>query len=150
MRVLFACLALAATAAPVSAQQTASAPAERAALDPRTAIYELRTYYPAPGKLDALNARFREHTLALFEKHGMRNVAYWNESPTEQAPDGRVIYVLAFPSRAARGASWQAFVADPEWRAVVARSEANGKLLAKIESVFMTMTDYSPPLNLSR
>jgi hypothetical protein len=139
---LFACLALAAVATP--------APAQRSALDPKLAFYELRTYYAAPGKLAALNARFRNHTLALFTKHGMHNVAYWNEQPTSEAPEGRLIYVLAFPDRAARDASWKAFVADPEWRAVVARSEADGKLLTKIESVFMTMADYSPPLTLPK
>jgi hypothetical protein len=138
----FACLALAATAAPALAQG--------AALDPRAAVYELRTYYPAPGKLGALNARFRDHTLELFEKHGMRNVAYWNEQPTSEAPDGRVIYVLAYPSREARDAAWKAFGADPEWRAVVAMSEARGKLVTKVDSVFMTMTDYSPRIALPR
>jgi len=142
MRSALACLALAGTAAPSTAQN--------APFDPQTAVYELRIYYPAPGKLAALNARFREHTLALFEKHGMRNVAYWNEQPTPDAPEGRVIYVLAYPSREARDADWKAFGADPEWRAVVARSEAQGKLVAKVDSVFMTMTDYSPRLAPSR
>lgn len=127
---------------------TAPAAAQQAPLDPQTAVYELRTYYPAPGKLAALNARFREHTLKLFEKHGMRNVAYWNEQPTPEAPEGRVIYVLAYPSREARDADWKAFGADPAWRAVVASSEANGKLVAKVDSVFMTMTDYSPRIPL--
>ena len=115
MRSAFACLAfaVAATATPALAQ--------RAEIDPRTAIYELRTYYPAPGKLAALNARFREHTLALFEKHGMRNVANWNEQPSDAAPEGRVIYVLAYPSRAARDADWKAFGADPAWRCSLRR-----------------------------
>ncbi|MDP5277578.1 NIPSNAP family protein [Sphingomonas sp. DG1-23] len=142
MRLALACLALAVTAAPAAARQ--------AALDPQTAVYELRIYHPASGKLAALNARFREHTLALFEKHGMRNVAYWNEQPTPDAPEGRVVYVLAYPSREARDAAWKAFGADPAWRAVVASSEANGKLVAKVDSVFMTMTDYSPRLTLPR
>ena len=127
---------------------TAPAAAPQAALDPRAAVYELRIYYPAPGKLAALNARFREHTMKLFEKHGMRNVAYWQEQPSEQAPDGKVIYVLAYPSREAREASWKAFVQDPAWHAVVARSEAEGQLVAKVDNMFMTMTDYSPPLAL--
>lgn len=131
-----ACLALAVTATPAVAQ--------RAALDPQATVYELRIYYPAPGKLAALNARFRDHTLKLFEKHGMRNIAYWNEQPTKEAPEGRLIYVLAYPSREARDADWKAFGADPEWRAVVARSEAGGKLVTKVDSVFMTMADYSP------
>jgi hypothetical protein len=138
--VLFALLALAVIAAP--------APAQDAALDPRAALYELRVYHPHPGKLDALNARFREHTLKLFEKHGMRNVAYWIEAPNEQSPDGKVIYVLAFPSREAREASWKAFVADPEWQAVQSASEADGKLVAKVDSTFMSLADYSPPLGV--
>jgi hypothetical protein len=138
----FACLALVATAAPACAQP--------AALDPQKAVYELRIYYPAPGKLAALNARFRDHTLELFEKHDMRNVAYWNEQPTEEAPEGRVVYVLAYPSRAARDADWKAFGADPEWRKVVAASEAGGKLVTRVDSVFMTMADYSPRIHLSR
>ncbi|UUL81825.1 NIPSNAP family protein [Sphingomonas qomolangmaensis] len=142
MRSALACLALVACAIPASAQQ--------AAVDPQALFYELRVYYPAPGKLAALNARFREHTLALFAKHGMRNVAYWNEQPTDAAAEGRIVYVLAYPSRAAREASWKAFVADPQWRAVAAASEANGKLVAKVDSVFMTMADYSPPLTLPR
>jgi hypothetical protein len=143
MRFAFsACLALAAIATPALAQ----APA----LDARNAVYELRIYYPAPGKLAALNTRFREHTLKLFTKHGMSNVAYWNEQPTTEAPEGRLVYVLAYPSREARDQDWKAFGADPEWRAVVAASEAGGKLVTKVDSVFMTMTDYSPPLALPR
>jgi hypothetical protein len=138
MRLASAFLAVTAISAPASAQDVA--------LDPRAALYELRVYHPHPGKLDALNARFREHTLKLFEKHGMRNVAYWIEQPNEQSPDGKVIYVLAFPSREARDASWQAFVADPQWHAVAAASEANGKLVAKVDSTFMSLADYSPPL----
>jgi hypothetical protein len=118
--------------------------------DAKQAVYELRTYYPAPGKLSALNTRFREHTLKLFAKHGMINVAYWNEQPTEQGAEGRLVYVLAYPSRAARDEDWKAFGSDPEWRAVVAASEANGKLVTKVDSVFMSMTDYSPPLALQR
>lgn len=135
---LFACLTLAAIAAPASAQDTA--------LDPREALYELRVYHPHSGKLDALNARFRGHTLKLFEKHGMRNVTYWIEQPNDASPDGKVIYVLAFPSREARDASWQAFVADPEWQEVAAASEVDGKLVAKVDSTFMTLADYSPPV----
>ncbi len=117
-----------------------------AALDAKTAVYELRTYYPAPGKAAALNARFREHTTALFAKHGMTNVAYWNEIATEAAPEGRLIYVLAYPSRAARDADWAAFGTDPEWRKVVATSEAAGKLVTRVDSVFMNAADYSPPI----
>lgn len=127
-----------------------SAPAQAPALDPQSAVYELRVYYPAPGKLAALNARFREHTLALFARHGMRNVAYWNELPTAEAPEGRVVYILAYPGRAARDEAWKAFGSDPEWRAVAAESETGGKLVLKVDSIFMKMADYSPPLVLPR
>jgi hypothetical protein len=140
--VFAACSVVMATASPGAVQS--------AALDAQSAVYELRIYYPAPGKLSALNARFREHTLKLFAKHGMRNFAYWNEQPTSDAPEGRVVYVLAYPSRAAREASWKAFGADPEWHAVVAASEAGGRLVTKIDSVFMTLADYSPRLPLPR
>jgi hypothetical protein len=136
--VLLAILALVAMVMPATAQETA--------LEPQAALYELRVYHAAPGKLDALNARFREHTLELFEKHGMRNVAYWIEQPTEQSPDGKVIYVLAFPSREARTASWAAFGADPVWREVHAKSETDGTLVTKIDSTFMSLADYSPPI----
>lgn len=134
----FACL--------IPALIATSAVAQEKALDPRTAIYELRIYYPAPGKLAALNTRFREHTLEIFAKHGMHSVAYWNEQPGPEAPEGRVVYILAFPSRTARDEAWKAFGSDPDWRAVAAASEANGKLVTKVDSIFMTMADYSPPL----
>ena len=134
-------MAVATTPAPAASPQPK--------LDPRTAVYELRIYYPAPGKLDSLNARFREHTLDIFRRHGMTNVAYWNEAATADSPNGRVVYVLAYPSRAARDADWQAFRDDPEWKAVAAASEAQGKLVEKVDSIFLTMTDYSPQLKLA-
>jgi hypothetical protein len=104
-------------------------------------VYEMRTYFAAPGKLDDLNARFRNNTTRIFSKHGMTNVGYW--VPTEN-PENKLVYVLSYPSREARDASWKAFGSDPEWQAVAKASEANGKLVAKVESVFMQETDYSP------
>lgn len=139
---LIACFAVPALTTPAVAQTPA--------VDPRAAVYELRIYYPAAGKLDALNARFRNHTMRLFERHGMRNIAYWIEQPTKEMPEGRLVYVLAHPSREAAGAAWKGFGADPEWHAVVAMSEAGGKLVAKIDSIFMTVADYSPPGALPR
>lgn len=121
-----------------------SASAQQAPLDPARAVYELRTYYPAPGKAAALNARFRQHTLKLFARHGMTNVAYWAEQAPATAGEPRAVYVLAYPSREARERSWEQFGRDPEWRAVVAASEADGKLVTRVDSIFMTMTDYSP------
>lgn len=109
------------------------------------AVYELRIYDAKPGKFDALNARFRDHTLKLFAKHGMTSVAYWSE---EGSANGRLVYVLAYSSREAREASWTAFRADPEWQAAKSASEANGELVEKVTSSFLKMTDYSPALTV--
>jgi len=115
--------------------------AEEPSSKPATRLYELRTYHAEPGKLDALNARFREHTTALFTKHGMTNVGYW--TPKDN-PDNLLIYLLSFPDKDAREKAWKEFGADPEWKAVQTASEANGKLVGKIESRFLTPTDFSP------
>ncbi len=105
--------------------------------------FELRTYHAAEGKLEALQTRFRDHTVALFEKHGMTNLIYWvpqaNESNT-------LVYLLAYPDKAARETSWKAFQADPVWVAAKEASEADGKLITKVESLFLSRTDYSPAL----
>lgn len=104
-------------------------------------FYEMRTYYAAPGKLDALNSRFRDHTTKLFQKHGMENVGYW--TPIDN-PDNKLIYLLAYPSREAREKSWKEFMDDPDWKAAAKASEANGKLVAKVEALYLRATDYSP------
>ncbi len=109
-------------------------------------VYELRTYTTHPGKLDDLHARFRNHTVGLFEKHGMENVGYW--VPTEE-PQSEItlIYVLKHKSHEAAKESWQAFISDPEWKKVARESEQNGPILAKApEAVYMELTDYSPPI----
>ncbi|MBI3849403.1 MAG: NIPSNAP family protein [Verrucomicrobia bacterium] len=103
--------------------------------------YELRTYYAVPGKLDALHARFRDHTCKLFEKHGIQNLGYW--VPLDNS-ENKLIYLLAHPSREAAKTSWKEFMADPDWQAAYKASEANGKLVNKVESVFTQATDYSP------
>lgn len=107
-------------------------------------VYELRVYTCEPGKLDALNARFREHTLRLFEKHGMKNVAYWSPSEGPLA-ETTLVYILEHKSREAAQASWDAFRADPEWKAVAAQSaKDHGKILANPpEATYMKATDYS-------
>jgi hypothetical protein len=110
-------------------------------------VYEMRTYYAAPGKLDDLNKRFREHTLALFEKHGMENIGYW--VPLEN-PDNKLVYIIAHKSREAAKASWKSFGADPDWKAAAKASEANGKLVSKVESRFMQTTDFSPAIKPSK
>jgi hypothetical protein len=104
-------------------------------------VYELRTYFANPGKLEALEARFRDHTVKLFEKHGMTNVGYW--VPIEN-PDNKLIYLLSFPSSKAKTESWKAFGADPEWQQARKESETQGSLVSHLESVTMQPTDYSP------
>ncbi len=103
-------------------------------------LFEMRTYHTHPGRLDALNARFRDHTNKLFVKHGMELVGYW----TPQDKPDTLVYILAYPSREAREASWKAFQADPEWKEAREASEKDGKIVDKVESVFLDPTDYSP------
>jgi hypothetical protein len=107
-------------------------------------VFELRTYTASPGKLDALNARFRDHTIAFFKKHGMEVVGFWEPLDKETGAGEKVVYILAHASRAVAEASWKAFRADPEWVKVKADSEGGGVLTTKIESVFLVGTDYSP------
>jgi hypothetical protein len=113
---------------------------------PDTRCFEMRVYYAAPGKLEALHARFRNHTVKLFEKHGITNVGYW--TPVEN-PDSKLIYVLTYPNREARTTAWKAFQADPDWQAAFKASEVDGKLVAKAETLFMTATDFSPEIKSS-
>jgi hypothetical protein len=107
-------------------------------------VFEMRTYTTAPGKLDALNARFRNHTLALFKKHGMEVVGFWEPTDRDAGAGEKLVYILAHQSRASAAASWKAFVADPDWVKAKADSEKDGPVLAKIESVFLAPSDYSP------
>ncbi len=108
-----------------------------------SAVYELRVYHANEGKLDDLLKRFREHTTRLFEKHGMKNVAYW--TPLDDPLKGRtLIYILAHPSREAATSNWKAFGDDPVWQKVRDASEVNGKLVEKVDSTFMALTDFSP------
>jgi len=105
-------------------------------------VYEMRTYTATEGKLDAVNARFRDHTVKLFEKHGIKSVGYW--IPSEGPMAGTtLVYILEHPSREEARKNWAAFGADPEWQKAKAASEVNGRIVAKAESVFMTATDYS-------
>ena len=105
-------------------------------------VFELRTYHTEEGKLPDLQARFRNHTTKIFAKHGMTNIGYWvpQDEPTSK---NTLIYMLAYPNREAAKKSWEAFRNDPEWKKVREASEANGKIVNKVESVFMDATDYS-------
>jgi hypothetical protein len=106
-------------------------------------VYELRTYTATPGNTAAMMARFRNHTLKLFEKHGMTNVGYWVPAEAKDGAADKLVYLLAYPSREAARASWRAFSADPEWQAVRKASEVNGRIVGKVESVYLTETNYS-------
>jgi len=105
-------------------------------------IYELRTYIAADGKLDNLLARFRTHTIKLFEKHGMQNVGYW-VAADEPASKNTLIYVVSHKNRDAAKASWDAFRKDPDWVKAKGESEANGAIVDKVTSVFMNPADFS-------
>ena len=117
-------------AAPLRAQGTAR-------------VFELRTYTAPDGKLGELHQRFRDHTMRIFQKHGMTNVGYWSpqDAPLSQ---NTLIYVIAHPSREAAKKSWDAFRNDPDWKKVASESQVNGPIISKVESVFLDPTDYSP------
>ncbi len=112
-----------------------------------TRLFEMRTYYAEPGKLDALIARFQKHTTKIFKKHGMENIGYW--LPIDNTKN-QLVYILAYPNREARELAWQAFGKDPKWHKVQSKSERNGKLVNKVESIFMTTTDFSPVVEASK
>jgi hypothetical protein len=103
-------------------------------------LYEMRFYYSPEGKLETLLGRFRNHTTKLFEKHGMKNIGYW--TPIENK-ENKLVYILAYPNKEARDLSWKNFMADPQWKKVQKTTEANGKIVAKVESTFMSETDFS-------
>jgi hypothetical protein len=129
--------------AAVGAMVTSAVPTKAEAQAPPARVFELRTYTAPDGKLADLHARFRNHTLRIFAKHGMTNVIYL--APMD-APlkDNTLIYLLAHKDRDAAKASWDAFRNDPEWKQVAAESQKNGPLTTKVESVFLTAADYSP------
>lgn len=105
-------------------------------------VYELRTYTSHPGKLENVLARFRDHTIKLFEKHGMVNVGYWVPQD-EPRKSNTLIYVVKHRDLESAKKSWDAFRKDPDWLKVKTASEANGAIVDKVESVFMTPTDFS-------
>jgi NIPSNAP len=108
-------------------------------------VYELRVYHANEGKLDALLARFRDHTIAIFNRHGLKLVGFW--TPTDDPLKGRtLIYILKHPSREAATANWKSFHDDPEWVKVSTASEVNGKLVEKVDSTYMKLTDFSPAI----
>jgi uncharacterized protein (DUF1330 family) len=128
---------------PISAQ-TMPEQAPSPSLVKTEKVYELRTYTAMPGKLEDVHKRFREHTLTIFARHGMKVVAFWGPTDKDKGSENKLIYVLEFPSREAATAAWAAFRQDPEWQKVSKASEENGKIVEKAESIFMKATDYAP------
>ena len=108
-----------------------------------TRVFEMRTYYAHPGKMSALHERFRKHTCKLFDKHGMTLIGFWSPSEAKEA-EKKMVYILAFPSRKAAEQSWKAFREDPEWKAAKDASEKEGRLVDRVDSLFLNPTDYSP------
>ena len=106
-------------------------------------VFELRTYTAPDGKLPLLQKRFRDHTIRIFEKHGMKSIGYWvpQDAP---ANDNTLIYVISHANRDAAKVSWANFSADPEWKKVSAESQVDGPIVSKVVSVYMDATDYSP------
>jgi hypothetical protein len=105
-------------------------------------VYELRTYTALPGRLDALNARFRDHTTRIFRKHGMSNVGYWVPQDDPLA-ENTLIYIISHPSREAAAENWNKFREDAEWQQVAEESQRDGRIVASVDAVFMDATDYS-------
>ncbi|MBZ5724496.1 MAG: NIPSNAP family protein [Acidobacteriia bacterium] len=105
-------------------------------------VFELRTYTCHEGKLEALKARFRDHTIAIFKRHNMESVGYWIPQDPERSKN-TLIYILVHPSREAADKNWAAFRADPEWVKAKADSEAAGPIVQKVDSVFMSPADFS-------
>lgn len=104
-------------------------------------LYELRVYEAVPGRIGALNSRFRNVTLGMFERHGVKPVAFWEDVI---GTSNRLTYILAWESLAQRERDWNAFASDPEWLAARAKSEEDGPIVARVVSTIMKPTDYSP------
>lgn len=122
-----------------------AADAAPAASDNR--LFELRIYVTNEGKLPDLLARFRDHTVKLFEKHGIENIGYWVPVEKEEGADNTLYYLIAHKSREGADAAWAAFRKDPDWQAAAKASEANGKILAqKPDVIFLKATDFSCPI----
>lgn len=114
-----------------------------AADDAAAAVFELRIYHPAPGKAEAMLARFRNHTCAIFERLGAVNVGYWTETQPAEGMEPKLYYVLRHANRDAARQMWATFRDDPEWIAARDASEANGRLVNKVDVIFMGATDFS-------
>jgi len=119
--------------------------AARAASPPedQNRVFELRTYTTNLGKMDDLHKRFRDHTCRIFKKHGMDLIGFWTPIDEKDGKGNTLVYMLAFPSRAAAEKSWKAFADDPEWKKVFAESHKNGVLVKEVKSLYLEPADYS-------
>jgi hypothetical protein len=106
-------------------------------------VYELRTYHCNEGKLETLKARFRDHTIEIFKRHGIESIGYWVPQDPELAKN-TLVYLIVHPSRAAAAKNWAEFSSDPEWKKVAAESEKDGKIVQKVDSLFLDPADFSP------
>jgi hypothetical protein len=140
--ILVSLLFMTAASSVLAGEESAATASPSLAKDSR--CFEMRTYYAAPGKFEALHARFRNHTNKLFVKHGMELIGYWVPQDKDKGADNKLVYILAHKDREAAKKSWAGFINDPDWKKAHAESEVNGKLVDKLESVFLTATDYSP------
>lgn len=116
---------------------------ERQAYEP--SFFELRTYYANEGKLEDLLKRFEDHTMKLFEKHGMTNIAYWLPMDNKE---NKLVYLMGYQNKVQRDQAWDQFISDPEWTRVWEASRVNGTLVDSINNTFFTYTAYSPKLAL--
>ena len=123
---------------------TPAEPAPSPSLKTGGRLYELRTYYANPGKLEDVHKRFRDHTMRIFAKHGMKVENFWGPVYKKDGSENKLVYLMSFKDRAERDAKWKEFASDPEWQKVSKESDMNGKILEKTESIFLYETDYAP------
>ncbi len=117
-----------------------TAAAQQPATQSSGPVWEIRTYIASSGKLDALHTRFRDHTIRIFARHGIKSIAYW--IPEDQR--NTLVYIIQHESREAAAANWKAFLSDPEWVKVAEASNVDGNIVARVDSYFATPADYSP------
>ena len=148
MRALLTSLVALACISPICAEHEAKTTVENkpdacAAPPADGRVFELRTYYTNEGKLDDLHKRFRDHTCKLLKRHGAELIGFWTPLDEKDGKGGKLVYLVAFPSREAAKKTWEAFGKDPEWQKVYEESHKNGKLVKTVESVYLEPTDYS-------
>jgi hypothetical protein len=142
IRALLTGLLLSAWMVPVRANDETKVAASQQTSAPHR-VFELRTYYTNEGKLTDLHKRFRDHTCRLLKEHGAELIGFWTPLEEKDGKGGKLIYLVAFPSREAAEKTWAEFQKDPAWRKVYEESHKNGALVKKVDSVFMEPTDYS-------